>query len=39
VASVRGRVLDHIPPSTLTKTVQALEAVAGQLEGSRVDAA
>jgi DNA-binding MarR family transcriptional regulator len=39
VASVRGRVLDHIPPGTLTKTVQALEAVAGQLEGSRVDAA
>jgi len=39
VASVRGRVLDHMPPGTLTKTVQALEAVAEQLEGSRVDAA
>ncbi len=27
VASVRSRVLDHIPPGTLAKTAQALEAV------------
>lgn len=32
VASVRGRVLDHIPPGTLAKTAQALEAVAVQLD-------
>jgi DNA-binding MarR family transcriptional regulator len=35
VASVRGRVLDHIPPGTLAKATQALEAVAEQLEGGR----
>lgn len=35
VASVRSRVLDHIPPGTLAKTAQALEAVALQLEGNR----
>lgn len=39
VASVRGRVLDHIPPGTLAKTAQALEAVAAQLDGDRVRSA
>jgi DNA-binding MarR family transcriptional regulator len=39
VASVRGRVLDHIPPGTLAKTAQALDAVAEQLEDRRVGAA
>jgi DNA-binding MarR family transcriptional regulator len=39
VASVRGRVLDHIPPGTLAKTAQALDAVAVQLEDSRLGAA
>jgi DNA-binding MarR family transcriptional regulator len=39
VASVRGRVIDHIPPGTLAKAGQALEAIAGQLEESRVGAA
>ena len=38
VASVRGRVLDHIPPGTLAKTAQALEAVAEQLEDGRAGA-
>ena len=36
VASVRSRALDHIPPGTLATTAQALEAVAAQLEDSRV---
>jgi DNA-binding MarR family transcriptional regulator len=36
VASVRNRVLDHIPSGTLAKTAQALEAVAAQLEGNRI---
>jgi hypothetical protein len=36
VASVRNRVFDHIPPGTLAKTAQALEAVAAQLEGNRI---
>ena len=35
VASVRSRVLDHIPAGTLAKTAQALEAVAAQLDGDR----
>jgi DNA-binding MarR family transcriptional regulator len=35
VTSVRNRVLNHIPPGTLAKTTQALEAVAAQLEDSR----
>jgi DNA-binding MarR family transcriptional regulator len=39
VASVRGRVLDHIPPGTFAKATQALEAIAVQLEDSRVGAA
>lgn len=39
VASVRGRVLDHVPPGTLAKSAQALEAVATQLEDRRVGAA
>ena len=39
VASVRGRVLDHIPPGTLAKTAQALEAVAARLEGDRAGSA
>jgi DNA-binding MarR family transcriptional regulator len=39
VASVRGRVLDHVPPGTLAKTAQALDAVAEQLEYSRLGAA
>jgi DNA-binding MarR family transcriptional regulator len=39
VASVRGRVLDYVPPGTLAKTAQALEAVAAQLENSRVGSA
>jgi DNA-binding MarR family transcriptional regulator len=39
MASVRGRVLDHIPPGTLAKTAQALDAVAEQLEDRRVGAA
>ena len=33
VASVRDRVLDHIPPGTLAKAAQALAAVAAQVEG------
>ena len=32
VTSVRRRVLDHVPPGTLAKTAQALEAVAAQLQ-------
>jgi DNA-binding MarR family transcriptional regulator len=36
VASVRTRVLDYVPPGALAKTAQALEAVAAQLEESRV---
>jgi DNA-binding MarR family transcriptional regulator len=32
VASVRSRVLDHIPPGTLAKTAQVLESVAAELE-------
>jgi DNA-binding MarR family transcriptional regulator len=39
VASVRDLVLDHIPPGTLAKTAQALDAVAAQLEEGRVGAA
>ncbi len=39
VASVRGRVLDHIPPGTLEKAARALEAVAEQLEDGRAGAA
>src|SRR5579862_1011772 len=39
VASGRSRVIDHIPPGTLAKAVQALEAVAVQLEDNRVGAA
>ena len=39
VASVRGRVLDRIPPGTLAKAAQALEAVAAQLEGDRIGSA
>jgi DNA-binding MarR family transcriptional regulator len=39
LASVRGRVLDHIPPGTLAKAAQALEAVCEQLEGNRTGAA
>ena len=36
VASVRKRVLDHIPPGTLAKTAQALEAIAAELDDNRV---
>jgi DNA-binding MarR family transcriptional regulator len=36
VTSVRSRVLDYIPPGALAKTAQALEAVAAQLDDSRV---
>jgi DNA-binding MarR family transcriptional regulator len=39
VASVRNRVLDHVPPGSLAKTAQALEAVAAQLDDSRVASA
>ena len=39
VASVRGRVLDHIPAGTLAKAAQALDAVAAQLDGDRIGAA
>jgi DNA-binding MarR family transcriptional regulator len=39
VASVRDLVLDHIPPGTLAKTAQALDAVAAQLENGRAGAA
>jgi DNA-binding MarR family transcriptional regulator len=39
VASVRSRVLDRIPPGTLAKAAQALEAVAAQLEGDRIGSA
>ena len=39
IASVRGRVLDHIPSGTLAKTAQALEAVAAQLESDRARSA
>jgi DNA-binding MarR family transcriptional regulator len=39
VASVRGRVLDHIPAGSLAKTAQALEAVAAQLDGDRIGSA
>jgi DNA-binding MarR family transcriptional regulator len=36
VGSVRTRVLDHVPPGTLAKAAQALEAIAAQLD-DRVD--
>jgi DNA-binding MarR family transcriptional regulator len=36
IASVRGRVLDHLPPGTLVKTAQALEGVAAQLEDNHL---
>ncbi len=39
VTSVRRRVLDRIPPGTLAKTAQALEAVAAQLEDNQAGAA
>jgi DNA-binding MarR family transcriptional regulator len=39
VASVRGRVLDCVPPATLAKAAQALEAVAAQLDDRRTGAA
>lgn len=39
VASVRDLVLDQIPPGTLAKTAQALDAVAAQLENGRAGAA
>ena len=39
VASVRTRVLDHVPAGTLAKTAQALQAVAAHLEDGRVDTA
>jgi DNA-binding MarR family transcriptional regulator len=39
VASVRTRALDHIPPETLAKTTQALEAVAARLDDDRVGGA
>jgi DNA-binding MarR family transcriptional regulator len=39
VASVRGRVLDHIPPGTLAKTAQVLESVAAELERDRAGSA
>lgn len=38
LTSVRGRVLDHIPPGTLAKAAQALEAVAAQLDDQPVGA-
>ncbi len=37
--SVRRRVLDNIPPGTLTKTAQALEAVALHLDDNHADTA
>jgi DNA-binding MarR family transcriptional regulator len=36
VASVRNQVVDHIPPGTLVKAAQALEAIALRLEDGRV---
>ena len=39
VASVRKRVLDHVPPGALAKTAQALEAVAAELGDNRDGAA
>ena len=39
VTSVRHRVLDHIPPGTLAKAAQALEAVAAHLEIKHVGTA
>ncbi len=39
VASVRTRVLDHIPAGTLSKATQALEAVAAQFEDNHAGAA
>jgi DNA-binding MarR family transcriptional regulator len=36
VASVRSRVLDHIPSGTLATTARALEAMTAQLEDRRV---
>jgi DNA-binding MarR family transcriptional regulator len=39
VASVRGRVLDHIPPGMLAKMAQALEAVATQLDDNHLGTA
>jgi DNA-binding MarR family transcriptional regulator len=39
VASVRTRVLDHVPAGTLAKTAQALQAVAAHLEDGRVGTA
>ena len=39
VASARSLVFDHIPPGTLTKTAEALEAVAARLEENRAGAA
>ena len=39
VASVRGRVLDHIPAAALAKTAEALAAVAAQLEDKGIGAA
>ena len=38
VMSVRTQVLDHVPPSTLAKAAEALDAVAAQLEKSPVGA-
>jgi DNA-binding MarR family transcriptional regulator len=39
VASVRRRVIDHVPPGTLAKAAQALEAIAAELEERRPGAA
>lgn len=36
VTSVRTRVLDHVPPGTLTAAAQALRAVATQLGDNRI---
>ena len=35
LASVRGRVFDHVDPDTVTKAAQALSEIAAQLEASR----
>ena len=35
LASVRGRVFDHVDPGTVTNAAQALSKIAAQLEASR----
>jgi DNA-binding MarR family transcriptional regulator len=35
LASVRGRVFDHVDPGTITNAAQALSEIAAQLEAAR----